>query len=347
MAVESGERAVGIGQGVAESTDDLDLSAPQTAVAEDTALDAPLDPAPETADGPPPLDPDEALGIVESAKAYRVPADWQSLLFHYVLNNGAPKDKNIRSIARIMEAAAQFDHHLWPLELRDLVGGQDVLDFGCGSTLHGPVFRALGAKTYTGVDPAVDHARKKFRSRKTRVAEPAGFSLADVSRLMPGVSYFRGDKVTSVAAFDLVVLQSMSHRAIDIELLLQQLHRALRPQGRIWLNHMNFYSWTGHQRAPKSVKSFDPGDPAQFALADWRHVSDTPAGLEADFNRVRLTDFRRMIERLFDIEQWNVTREKKDVDARLNLDTRTRLAGFSDTELLTKSVVCVASKKAE
>lgn len=318
----------------AEETD----AAPETAVMQEAK------PLPEVSS---PLDPEEALAIVEHAKTYRVPSDWQGLLFHYVLNNGAPKDKNIRSVARVMEVASTFDHHLWPLELRELVAGQDVLDFGCGATLHGPVFRALGAKTYTGVDAAIDHARKKFRNRRTRTTEPAGFSLADVSRLMPGVSYFRGERVTSIAAFDVILVQSLSHRGIDLEALLQQLHRALRPQGKIWLNHMNFHAWTGHQRAPKSVKSYDESNPDQHALADWRHVSDTPEAILPEFNRIRLPEVRRMIDRLFDVEQWSVVREKKDIDARLTPDVRARLAGYSDIELLTKSVTCIATKKAE
>jgi SAM-dependent methyltransferase len=298
--------------------------------------------------GPPPMTGEAAAAIVEEAKGYRVPNTWQGLLFHYVLNNGAPKEKNIRSVARVMEVAAAFDHHVWPLELREIVGGRDVLDFGCGATLHGPVFRALGAKTYTGVDRAVDHAKKKFRSRRTKSFENAGFSLADVSRLLPGVSYFRGDRVSSIAAFDVVVMQSVSHRALDLEALLQQLHRALRPSGKLWLNHVNFHSWSGHQRTPKSPSSYNPDVAEQFALADWRHVSDSPESLaDADFNRVRLSEFRRMIDRLFDVEQWTVVREKKIVEDRLTKERRAQLSGYTDADLLTKSVTCIATKKAE
>lgn len=321
--------------------------APADDAAEETAEEtAPPAAAPAPAN-PSSLTAEAAAAIVEEAKRYRSPDSWQGLLFHYVLNNGAPKDKNIRSVARVMEVAAGFDHHLWPLELRDLTAGKDVLDFGCGATLHGPVFRALGAKTYTGVDRAVDHAKKKFRSRRTKSFESTGFTLADVSRLLPGVSYFRGDRVTSVAAFDVVLMQSVTHRALDLEALLQQLHRALRPNGRLWVNHMNFHSWSGHQRAPKSPGSYNPNNPDEYALADWRHVSAMPESLKQEFNAVRLTEVRRMIDRLFDVEQWSVVREKKVVESRLTREVRDRLPGYTDAELLIKSVTCVATKKSD
>lgn len=328
------------------------------AEAPSAASPLPVETAPETLDGQPSAGPADASGpeamtpeaavrIVEEAKAYRTPDTWQALLFHYVLNNGAPKDKNIRSVARVMEVASSFDHHLWPLEIRDLIAGKDVLDFGCGATLHGPVFRALGAKTYTGVDRSLDHTKKKFRSRRTKSFESTGFTFADVSRLLPGVSYFRGDKVASAGAFDVVLMQSVTHRALDLEALLQQLHRALRPNGRLWISHMNYHSWSGHQRAPKAPGSYNPNDPAEYALADWRHVSAMPEELKSEFNAVRLRDVRRMIDRLFDVEQWSVVREKKAVESRLTPEVRAALPGYTDAELLIKSVTCVATKKAD
>lgn len=290
----------------------------------------------------------DALAIIAAATRMRDATAADALLFNYVLNNGRPKDRHIATLQRILNSALALGHIAWPAELKMLCYGRDVLDFGCGATLYGVGFRAIGARSYMGVDKLLDHTNTRFRSRTLKKTVKVGISLADVARVIPGVTYARGDDVTADEAVDLVVMQSVTHALQDPEIIVSHLHRALRPNGELWLRHDNFYSWGGHQSAPRNPQSFDASDPEHVRFVDWGHVLfDAPDGhpFRTAMNRIRPRELRAVLDRYFEIDQWKELPDRTSIQERLTPERRAALKGYSDAELLTRQIVVRARKR--
>jgi SAM-dependent methyltransferase len=289
----------------------------------------------------------ELLPLVQQASEVRRAATPEALLFNYVLVNGAPKERNLLSLMRLFRGAVDLGHTELPLHLKSFCHDRDLLHLYCGQSLNGVAFRALGARTYTGVDENVSLIRKKFRSRVRKETVDLGLSLSDVTRLMPGITFLKSDKIGLSDAFDGVVLQG-AHRILDPEATFAQLHRALRPRGQIWLSHDNFYAWGGHQGDPKSPSRYDPQDSAQKAFVDWGHVMfDPPEGhrFRTSLNRLRIVDLRRIVDTYFEVEQWKEVPDRSSIPPRLTPAVRRKLKGFTDQDLLTKQVICRATKR--
>jgi SAM-dependent methyltransferase len=105
----------------------------------------------------------------------------------------------------------------------DLCGdlrGARVLDLGCGPGLYASEFVARGAAHITGVDASptmIDLARQ-------RVSERADFRVHDLARPMDWVE---------TESFDVAVMALVIHHLDDRISTLREIHRVLRPQGRL------------------------------------------------------------------------------------------------------------------
>lgn len=279
------------------------------------------------------------------AQRMRQPVDTGALLFNYIFHGASPKPRHLPSLMRVFEQVVALGHSALAIQLRAMCQGKDVLDFGCGATLYGPAFRALGAKTYTGLDQALDMKRKKFRSRLQKKTVDLPFSLADVAHLMPGVSYIRADAVNSRDAWDVVIVQSVTHLLENPAATMAQIHRALRPGGQIWILHENYYAWGGHQKEPRSPSAFDPANPAHLQVADWRHVVPDQPPAEPTAKPLRLPQLRELVSTHFEIGKWEEIPDRSVIPPRLTKEVRARLAGYSDQELLTKQVILTGRKR--
>lgn len=289
----------------------------------------------------------ELLPLVQQAAEVRRAATAEALLFNYVMVNGAPKERNLPSLMRLFRGAAELDHCELPLQLKAFCHNRDLLHLLCGQSLSCVGFRALGARTYTGVDESISLVRKKFRSRTTKEMVDLGLSLSDVTRLMPGISFLKSNRISLSEAFDGVVVQGV-HRIIDLESTFAQMHRALRPQGQIWFSYDNFYSWSGHQSGPKSPSHYDPQNESHRAFVDWGHINfAAPEGhrFQTSLNRTRIVDLRRIVDTHFEVEQWKEIPDRSSIPPRLTQAIRTKLKGYTDQDLLTKRVICRATKR--
>ena len=241
----------------------------------------------------------------------------------------------------------ELDHCELPLQLKSFCHDRDLLHLSCGQSLNCVVFRALGARTYTGVDESLSLLRKKFRSRASKGTVDLGLSLSDVTRLMPGITFLKSDRISLTDAFDGVVVQG-AHRILDLERTFAQLHRALRPRGQIWFSHDNFYAWAGHQGDPKSPGHYDPQDETHRAFVDWGHINfAAPEGhrFRTSLNRTRISDLRRIVDTYFEVEQWKEVPDRSSIPPRLTPAIRKKLKGYTDQDLLTKQVICRATKR--
>ncbi|WP_428311557.1 methyltransferase domain-containing protein [Hydrocarboniphaga sp.] len=297
----------------------------------------------------PPIKEDAArlLAIVGQAADVRKAATAESLLFNYVLGNGAPKDRHVASIVKVLQSAVDLGYQSWPAEIRNLAIRRDILHVDCGATLYGPVFRALGANSYTGIDKQLTPTRKKFRSRLEKKTVETGFSLVDVMRAVPGLSYMQADEIVFREAFDLVLLQAVTHTTSSVQALFAQIHRSLRPNGEIWFMHENFHCWSGHQTHPRNPSHYDPDNAEQAAMADWAHIGfqPPPGHRLTHFNRLTLTELRKITNTYFEVSQWNEIPERSSVKERLTPPLRAKLSAYTESELTTKQVVCRAVKR--
>lgn len=289
----------------------------------------------------------ELTEAVRTALEVRRAGTPEALLFNYVLTNGAPKERHLPSLMRLFRGAVQLDHCELPRQLKSFCHDRDLLHLSCGQSLSGVVFRALGARTYTGVDENISLVRKKFRSRVSKEIVDVGLSLSDVTRLVPGTTFLKSDRISLADAFDGVVLQG-AQRILDLEATFAQLHRALRPRGQIWFSHDNFYAWSGHQGDPKSPSQYDPDNETHRAFVDWGHVNFTPPEghrFRTSLNRTRIIDLRRIVDIYFEVEQWKEVPDRSSILPRLTPEIRKKLKGYTDQDLLTKQVICRATKR--
>jgi SAM-dependent methyltransferase len=290
----------------------------------------------------------DSLQIVQRALEVRQAATPEALLFNYVVNNGRPKESSIPSMMRLLKAAIDLGYASWPIELRALFHDKDVLHFGSGQTLYGVVFRALGARSYIGVDDQIQIARKKYRNRVLKQTIDVGLSLADAARLFPGITFLKSESITLRESFDLVLLLSVTQKLKDAEAIFAQLHRSLRPGGQIWFLHENFYAWSGHQGDPKTPATYDPNNPEHAAMVDWGHVRFDPPEdhrFRTSLNRIKPMELRRIVDTYFEVDQWKLIPERSSVPPRLTSAVRRKLRGFTDIDLLTRQIVCKATKR--
>ena len=286
--------------------------------------------------------------LVQAGLDIRKADSGERLLLRYVINNGAIKERNIPSVTRLFQTVVDLGHIIRPMELKEPAYDRDVLELGCGATLHGVGFRALGARSYTGIDKGIDPTRKRLRSRILKKSVGTQFSLSDAVRLIPGVSYIRGEGVSSNEAYDLALLSSATYSDQDLERTFSQLHRALRRGGDLWFTHQNFYSWSGHNGGPKHIGAYDCNNEEHKINMDWGHTLFSPPPehrFSTEFNRIRLPELRQIVDRYFEVIQWTPTMEKAAIRERMKPVLRKKLSGFSEVELMTKSVVCYARRR--
>ncbi|WGF90188.1 class I SAM-dependent methyltransferase [Marinivivus vitaminiproducens] len=277
---------------------------------------------------------------------------WQARRARRDVIGGGPNADEIR---RMLERAEAFGYFEWPFRLRKDVVGQDVLDVGCGSGLHGLGFIASGARSYTGVDPSVspdeDRVRQKRKRKDGRIPfESFGWTPQQIEALLPQVRLVCGTDQTlpEETTFDRIVLHQVTEHIMDLDLALARFRRRLRPHGRLLYKHHSYTCWNGHHRKPKTIDEIDPDDPEQRHYLDWAHLDTRPPEEHSmGMNRVRLDEIRAMTERHFRVVTW---REKESSERlggkRLTADILARHPGYSRRELATQSVFCVAEPKA-
>lgn len=271
----------------------------------------------------------------------------QSVFANYIVHN---KDTNLKGSERLFQICSvicDVGHTMLPRQIRPLLTGKDVLDFGCGTTMYGAAFRAIGARSYVGVDPVIDLSRRRFRSRRLKATVNTGVSLESVMLRIPRIEYYQNADILEERSFDTIILHTVTEHLHDIESLFSRFQKALNPGGSIWFLHTNFYSWSGHNQDPKSLKDFDPENPEHLKYADWAHVDfDAPPDhvFQTHLNRLRIGELRDLTERYFSIVEWTPVEDKPPVQARLTPEIERRLGRFSRTELLTKQVICLARK---
>jgi len=226
-----------------------------------------------------------------------------------------------------------------------VIASQRVVEIGMGGGPFSVAAIVAGASAYLGVDPNVgtDHVRD-FRSLTDKQFPPYApffYSCADIMRLYPNIKLLSArleDVVDEVRAFraDVAVLWGVTEHLHDPHSVIRTVWETLRRNGVIWLTHNNWYSWIGHHADPRTLKLWDRDDPAQNAVVDWRHLDPRhPLNADPNLNRMRMQDFRDLIETYFDVIEFSY-----EIHAlpRLTPEIRNRYKHISLEEMLATSV---------
>lgn len=235
--------------------------------------------------------------------------------------------------------------------LAQLIAGKDVLDFGCGGGLMGPAFLICGARSYTGIDLQADLGRREAQNKRLRRRMPFPYSPAELMEKIPRMRVRTGDDAALGAKdrFDVATMLMVTEHLMDLEGVLASLSRVIRPGGKLYFSHHNYYCWNGHHMPPRSIDQIAPENPQQAALYDWNHVIAKPPPEHysaTHLNQVRIGQLRDLVEKYYDIVDWVlVPTDEARGSRRLTPAIRAKLQDYSEEELLTQAVKCVAVPK--
>ncbi len=251
---------------------------------------------------------------------------------------------------------AERDAHTFE-QLRDLLEALDVsksaaiLDLACGPLAPQTLLLNSAGYNVTGADlhippaylPAPSFLQRLFKKGKYVKAweettqayyealgrhigtlnltwRPATIELADVTRLQ-----FADDR------FEVVICADYLHHAPDVNGLLAEAVRVLKPGG-LFLANIKPYSSLG-------------GGFQDNEAEPWGHLRDEG---EADhdfiFNRWRETQFHDSLAHHFTIEQWRVEQDET-AEARITPVIQAELAHYSPEELTRQHIVVVARQE--
>ena len=232
------------------------------------------------------------------------------------------------------------------------ISDKRVLDIGCGNGFYGPMYLLLGARLYAGADYKLATTSSLARDFRTWELKDIGVTPESLSRRFRGkIFLYRMDfeELKVAGAFDIVTMNLVTEHLMDIRGVFSKVHEYLATGGRFVFLHHNFYCWNGHHQKPQTVDEIDEALENQNQYLDWNHLRRQ---LEPDeyvvrkLNRVRLDELREVTEAFFDVQSW--MERKSDTKRGFGRLTPQILASFpeyTERELLTQSVHCVAVKK--
>jgi SAM-dependent methyltransferase len=242
--------------------------------------------------------------------------------------------------------------------------GLRVLDVGCGKSYWLTLLLHSYGAHVTGVD--TEYVQAGFRPRKyLAILRRNGFERAlktliwdlvyarpyyrELARQCPFPLRFDGVDTRvapdgrlafSESGFDLAVSHEVFEHIRDVDAVVRDLRRLLRPDGLTYIYVHNFASISGgHHIAWK----FPDTEPSRL-VPPWDHLRekrfpDIPSWL----NGMRESEYREVFERHFTILQWIPS--GREGAGLLSPAIRRELAHYSVEELLTKGFTIVAQPK--
>jgi SAM-dependent methyltransferase len=231
------------------------------------------------------------------------------------------------------------------------ISNRRILDVGCGDGFHGPVYLLLGAAQYTGCDHKLRPGSPMARDFTTWDLEDVGVAPDRLISAFKGkVRLFKGsiEQLEPTSEFDVVTMYLVTEHLMDIEGVFGWVHNHIVPGGHLLYLHHNFYCWNGHHQTPRSIEEIDISSEEQKKYLDWNHLRYKPAPHEyvaCKLNRIRLDDLQALTGRFFRIERWvENPSDSKHGESRLTPEILRSFPEYTERELLTQSVHCVAVK---
>ena len=247
--------------------------------------------------------------------------------------------------------AVDFGYLGWPRRIQQYVQDKDVLDVGCGTGIHSIGYAVVGVKSYTGMDPVIKLDLDRTKNIRKRAWEPFGWTPRQISDHFSRIELFPGtfEDFDSDRTFDVAVLHNVTEHLMQIDQVLHDTAKRLRPGGELVFNHHNFFCWNGHHHQPKTIDKIDPADPEQKNYIDWSHIRfEAPEGhyFHRGLNKIKLDELRVLVERDYDIEIWmEIPSDERNGGGRLTDEIVARFPELTQRELYIHNVYCVAKRK--
>jgi hypothetical protein len=142
---------------------------------------------------------------------------------------------------------------------------------------------------------------------------------------------------------DVVLMAAVTEHLADPHNVFRSIWEIMDEGGVLWFSHCNYYSWTGHHAPPRSVAEWDGNSPEQDSFTDWKHLDTSyQCYWDENFNRIRLNDLRDLVNKYFEIIEWN---ESVEAYERLTPEIRKKWKKYTLSELLGQNIYVSAKRR--
>lgn len=256
------------------------------------------------------------------------------------------------------------EHARFYREFREYAGdlaGRHVLDLGCGKTFWLTLLLATDGADALGVDTEVTEPRrsagKYLRMLRDngleRTARTLAWDTVFAQRYYRRLAREHGtalrfDRVRTAridgsrlpvpdGSLDWVVSHEVLEHIRDLEAVMAEIRRTLKPDGRAYLYVHHFTSLSGgHHIAWKHPDSAPSRKVPPWDHLRGRRYSQVPSWL----NRVRAHEYRRLVERELEILEWRWL--PREGESLLTPALRAELREYGEEELLHKGFIVIA-----
>lgn len=201
---------------------------------------------------------------------------------------------------------------------------RSVLDVGCGFGGYGTGFLAAGARTYTGLDPAMDLDSTAAKNKRLRVWTTMPRTPRQIMESIPQINFIQGnaEDIAHSRCYDVISLHNVTEHLIEIDRVFEGFKALMTQNSIIVFLHHHFYGWNGHHHAPLQPEDYISEDEVHRKYADWAHVIHGEAFAEDDYintglNQITLSELRTLTEGHFEIVEWQEQYYGKSVLVRL------------------------------
>jgi SAM-dependent methyltransferase len=258
--------------------------------------------------------------------------------------------------ARLIEQSVDYGYLNWPKRIQPQVRGKNVLDVGCGFGGFGTGFLAAGARSYTGLDPAMDLKSLRAKNKRTRTWAEMALSPEEIMAAAPDIRLLRGksEDLSIDAKFDTISLHNVTEHLMEIEKVFEGLLPRMHEASELVYMHHSFYCWNGHHMQPSKVSAYDPENPEHRQHIDWNHILLAPTVTEDHYfniglNQIRLDELKELTARYFGIAEWREIDSNTAVLQRLTPEILKKVSSFDPTlterDLRVNAVLCVAKPR--
>jgi len=290
-------------------------------------------------------------------------------------------DKQNSEFKKLVDKIKQWGYYnnVYLKNFPALIENKSILDVGMGNGPYSIVYNTLGAKTYIGVDPMInfeksyirdfrigagklkkdidyntltDDEKKELKNIEDGSAWYHDFSYTakDIMNIEPSIKLYNKiledcDDYIDCGSIDTVLLQCVSEHVNQLPQIIEYCWKYNKTGGKIFLSHGNYYAWAGHHKQPRNVKGYNPKNTKHNLYIDWSHLHPAcPSYHNPTLNRVRLLDFKKLIEKYYVIEYWEEA-EDIEVTNRLTSEIRNKWNNYTLSEMLVNCPKLIGRKR--
>lgn len=254
----------------------------------------------------------------------------------------------------LVEKAVELGYCTWPKKIQSYIKGKTVLDVGCGFGGYAFGYLCAGAKSYTGIDPAMSLSEKKMRNKRIRQWVEVPKSAQEIASTIEGIELLQTSthELLGKNTYDVICLHNVTEHLSDIRNIFSDISKLLSKNGKLIYLHHNFYGWSGHHMAPHNPSVLDTNNPEHLKFCDWNHINiveELPADhyLHTNLNQLRIGELQKLTHEFFKIKTWELRPSPDNVLKRLTPDIigkiQNILPDITIEELETNAVFCIAT----